>query len=75
MDQFELERLWASIPGIDGVAFRFGEAVRVKFGEHAGEAGTVVALLSLEPIPTYTVELSLSGKSLMLPQSQLEPAT
>jgi hypothetical protein len=75
MDQFELERLWASIPGIDGVAFRFGDAVRVKYGEHAGEAGTVVALLTLEPIPSYTIELSLSGKTLRLPQSKLERAT
>jgi hypothetical protein len=75
MDQFELERLWATVPGIEGVAFKFGDAVRVKSGEHAGEAGTVVALLSLVPIPSYTVELSLSGTSLALLQSQLEPAT
>jgi hypothetical protein len=74
MDQFELERLWAGVTGIEGVAFRFGDVVRIKSGEHAGETGTVVALLSLEPIPSYTVELSLSGKSLALLQSQLEPA-
>lgn len=74
MDQFELERLWASVPGIEGVAFRFRDAVRIKHGEHAGEAGNVVALLSLEPMPTYVVELSLSGKSLTLAQSQLERA-
>ena len=75
MDQFELERLWASVPGIEGVAFRFNYAVRIKHGEHAGEVGSAVALLSLEPMPTYVVELSLSGKSLTLPQSQLEPAS
>jgi hypothetical protein len=74
VDQFELERLWAGVPGIDGVAYRFRDAVRVKSGEHAGEVGSVVSLLSLEPIPSYTVELSLSGKSLTLLQSQLEPA-
>ena len=74
MDQFELERLWADVPGIEGVAFRFRDLVRIKSGEQAGETGTVVALLSLEPIPPYTVELSLSGKSLTLLQSQLEPA-
>ena len=72
MDQFELERLWASVPGIEGVAFRFNDAVRVKAGEHAGEIGSVVSLLALEPTPTYVVELSLSGKSLTLAQSQLE---
>ena len=72
MDQFELERLWASVPGIEGVAFRFNDAVRVKAGEHAGEMGSVVSLLALEPTPTYVVELSLSGKSLTLAQSQLE---
>lgn len=74
MDQFELDRLWASVPGIDGVAFRFRDVVRIKHGEHAGEVGIVISLLSLEPIPAYIVELSLSGKSLTLPQSQLEPA-
>jgi len=72
VDQFELERLWASVPGIEGVAFRFNDAVRVKAGEHAGEMGSVVSLLALEPTPTYVVELSLSGKSLTLAQSQLE---
>jgi hypothetical protein len=73
VDQFELERLWASVPGIDGVAFRFNDAVRIKSGEHAGEMGSVVSLLAVEPMPTYVVELSLSGKSLTLTQSQLEP--
>jgi hypothetical protein len=72
VDQFELERLWASVPGIDGVAFRFNDAVRIKSGEHAGEMGSVVSLLAVEPMPTYVVELSLSGKSLSLTQSQLE---
>ena len=72
MDQFELERLWASVPGIEGVDFRFNDAVRVKAGEHAGEMGSVVSLLALEPTPTYVVELSLSGKSLTLAQAQLE---
>ena len=72
MDQFELERLWASVPGIEGVAFRFNDAVRIKVGEHAGEMGSVVSLLAVEPTPTYVVELSLSGKSLTLAQSQLE---
>ena len=45
MDQFELERLWASVPGIEDVAFRFNDAVRIKAGEHAGEMGSVVTLL------------------------------
>jgi len=72
VDQFELERLWASVPGIEGVAFRFNDAVRIKAGEHAGEMGSVVSLLAVEPMPTYVVELSLSGKSLSLAQYQLE---
>ena len=57
MNQFELERLWASVPGIEGVAFRFSDAVRIKAGEHAGEMGSVVSLLAVEPMPTYVVEL------------------
>lgn len=75
MNQFELERLWASLPAIPGVAFRFRDPVRVKSGEHAKEVGIVVSLVAVEPIPVYVVELSLSGTNLTLPQSDLEPAS
>jgi hypothetical protein len=74
VDEFELEKLWVSVHGIPGVAFRFRDAVRVKSGEHAGEDATVVALLAVEPTPVYVVELSLSGKNLTLPQPDLERA-
>jgi hypothetical protein len=74
VNQFELEKLWVGVHGIRGVAFRFRDAVRVKAGEHAGDTGSVVALLAVVPTPLYVVELSLSGMSLTLPQSDLERA-
>jgi hypothetical protein len=74
VNQFELEKLWVTVHGIPGVAFRFRDGVRVKTGEHAGDTGSVVALLAVVPTPLYVVELSLSGMSLTLPQSDLERA-
>jgi len=74
VNQFELEKLWVSVHGIPGVAFRFSDAVRIRSGEHAGEVARVVALLAVEPTPLYVVELSLSGMSLTLRQSDLERA-
>lgn len=73
MNQFELERLWASVPGIPGVAYHFGDEVRVKAGEHAGEVARVVALVEVEPTPVYAIEFMLSGLSLVAPQFDLEP--
>jgi hypothetical protein len=68
--QYELENLWikSSIPG---VAYRFGDKVRVTSGEQAGEVGRIVALLAVEPSPMYVIELP-SGKGLTLLQSDLE---
>ena len=73
MNQFELEKLWVSVPGIQGVAYHFGDEVRVKAGEHAGEVGRVVALTEVEPTPVYVVEFMLSGLNLVSQQSNLEP--
>ncbi len=73
MNQFELEKLWVSVPGIQGVAYHFGDEVRVKVGEHAGQVGRVVALVEVEPTPVYVIEFMLSGLSLTAPQSDLEP--
>lgn len=73
MNQFELEKLWVSVPGIQGVAYHFGDEVRIKAGEHAGEVGRVVALIEVEPTPVYVIELMLTGLSPMAQQSDLEP--
>ena len=74
MNPFDLEELWVSVHGIPDVDFRFGDSVRVKDGEHAGDLGSVVALLAVAPTPLYGVELSLSGMNLTLPKSGLERA-
>ena len=72
MNQYELEGLWVN-SSLPGVAYRFGDVVRVTSGEQAGEAGRVVALLTIEPGPVYVIELP-TGRSLVLPQSDLERA-
>lgn len=57
MSQYELETRWAARDPSLAVAYRFGDAVRIKEGGHAGREGRVVALVSVEPRPTYYVEL------------------
>lgn len=73
MNQFKLENLWVSVEGIPGVAFRFGDEVRVGSGERAGDVGRVVALMAVEPAPTYMVEFP-DGRSEGAAESDLERA-
>ena len=54
MTQYEIERLWVE-KRLD-VMFRFADIVRMKAGEHAGREGKIVALIRLEPQPTYVIE-------------------
>lgn len=72
LNQYELEQLWVrgSLPG---VAYRFGDVVRLKFGERAGESGRVVALLAVEPAPDYIIELP-DGTSAEAAQPDIERA-
>ncbi len=72
MTQYELERLWAD-GSLRGVAYGFGNEVRVKSGGRAGEVGRVVALLAVEPQPEYVVEYP-DGRSITAAESDLERA-
>ena len=69
MTQQELETLWAE-NAID-VAFRFGDAVRVKNVEHLGKTGRIVALYTLDPHPTYVIELA-DGSSVVAVEPDVE---
>ena len=69
MTQQEIETLWTQ--NALSVAFRFGETVRINSGEHFGQTGTIVALYTLEPHPTYVIEL-LDGSSAVAVELDLE---
>jgi hypothetical protein len=69
MNQYEIESLWVN-HGLN-VVFQFGDIVRIKSGEQSGVQGRIVALLALEPHPTYVVELP-QGSSVMTVEPNLE---
>lgn len=72
MTQYELEQLWieGSLPE---VSYKFGDEVRMKSGERAGEAGRIVALLAIGPAPDYVIEFS-DGTSENAIQPEIERA-
>ena len=70
--QYELEGSWTTV-GIPGVNFRYSDLVRIKSGEHSGQTGEVIALISTKPEPVYGIVLPPNEKFAVLPQSELEP--
>jgi hypothetical protein len=73
MTREELDWSWNNQDPIEGVAFMLKDGVQVVAGPHAGEHGSTVHLLSLEPEPLYRVELG-SGSQVTAPQSHLRSA-
>jgi hypothetical protein len=73
LTQYELENRWVTAEAIPNVSYRFSDLVRIKSGEHAGQTAEVIALLSLEPEPTYGLTLPPNEKFIVVPQSELEP--
>jgi hypothetical protein len=73
MTQYELESRWVTPEGISGVSYRFSDLVRIKSGEYSGQTAEVISLISLEPEPLYMVVLPPNEKSVVLPESELEP--
>ena len=55
MTQYELEQLWVD-GALPDVSYKFGDEVRLKSGERAGETGRIVALWTIAPVPNYIVE-------------------
>ena len=72
MTQYELESRWIGDEGLPGVSIRYSDLVRIKSGEHSEETAEVIALISLDPEPTYVVVLPPNEESAVLLQSQLE---
>jgi hypothetical protein len=70
----ELDNLWFGSQPIPGVAFGLNDPVRIRSGEHAGELAAVISLASLEPTPTYIVELSSGGGDIAVAESDIEAA-
>lgn len=71
--QYELENRWVTVAGIPGVSYRFSDLVRIRSGEHSGQTGEVIALLSTEPEPVYVVVLPPDEESVVLSQRELDP--
>lgn len=71
MELREAETRWIESQPIPGVLFRLNDPVAVQAGEHAGEVGCAMALLSLTPEPLYLVELEPKGEEVQVLQSQL----
>jgi len=69
MTQYEIESQWVE-DGLN-VEFSFGDIVRVKSGESVGKGGRIVALIVLEPQPTYVIELP-DGYSVVAIESDIE---
>ena len=74
MNQRELDNLWFSFRPIPGVAFKLNDEVRIKTGGHAGESATIISLVSLEPTPTYIIELDTGGGDIEVAEADLESA-
>jgi hypothetical protein len=55
MIHYELEQLRVE-GALPDLIYKFGDKVRLKSGERAGEVGRIVALISLEPAPYYVIE-------------------
>jgi hypothetical protein len=72
MNQYELEGLWAE-GALPNVTYKFGDEVRMKGGERAGEAGRIVALIAIDPAPHYVIEFP-DGTSASAVQSEVERA-
>jgi len=72
MSQYEIESQWITPDGIAGVAFRFGDIVRLKKAEFSDELFVVIALVSLSPTPMFGVTRLPDEKYVTALQEELE---
>jgi len=73
LDQAVLER-WMGGGQVPGVGFALYEPVVITAGGQAGSLGAVVALVSLDPEPVYTVEIGGGRGDIHVPESGLAEA-
>jgi hypothetical protein len=72
VNQREIDDLWFSHQYVPGAAFRLNDSVRIKSGDREGEVASVIALLLLEPTPTYLVELAAGSGDVEAIESAIE---
>src|SRR6266478_946247 len=70
--QYDLESRWITAAGIPGVTYHYGDIVRIKVGEHADETAEVIALLAIDPQPTYGIVLTPNEQFVSISQDNLE---
>lgn len=58
---------------VHGVTFEHNDAVDIVFGDHSGEAGSIISVEELGEDPLYLIELS-SGHDVTIRQSHLQLA-
>ncbi len=73
MDKRDLGQAFLDRIPIPGVQFFHNDCVRIVAGPHAGVAGSLVTVLSLEPEPRFVLELE-SGSDVEVLQSEIRLA-
>lgn len=74
MDQLEVDRLWFESESIPGVKFKLNDSATITAGLHKGKSVSIIALISLKPMPTYLVELGEEPYGdLRIPEANLAP--
>jgi hypothetical protein len=74
VNRHEIDELWFSFRAVPGISFGLNDSVRIKSGMNSGEVGSVIALASLYPIPSYIVELGDGGGDIEVVESDIERA-
>ena len=70
MESVKLNEAFLSHTPIPGVAYEHNDFVLIVSGAHAGSKGSLVSLISLNPEPTFIMELE-SGLDVEKKQSEL----
>ena len=73
MDFKEADNLWYELKPIEVIRFVYNDHVRITAGEHTGKNGSVISLVSVEPI-VYIVELESGAGDVHVAESQFEIA-
>jgi hypothetical protein len=71
MHQRKIVDLWMRQEEVSGASFKLNDPVEVVEGDLAGERGSLISLIELEPEPVYLVETS-DGLDVKLKESHLQ---
>lgn len=74
MQKSEIGQAFLNREVIDGVSFNHNDYMFVVSGKHAGNYGSLVTVLNLEPEPLFILELE-SGLDVEVYQSEVKLAT